>query len=31
MYGILQVKEKVDRDRRALRRSKKNRKPKHDA
>jgi len=31
MYGILQVKEKVDRDRRALRRSKKNRKPKHAA
>jgi hypothetical protein len=27
MYGILQVKEKVDRDRKALKRSKKNRKP----
>ena len=34
MYGILQVKEKVDRDRKALKRSKKNRPagaPKHDA
>jgi NADH-quinone oxidoreductase subunit B len=31
MYGILQIKEKVDRDRKALRRSKKNRKPKHAA
>ena len=31
LYGILQVKEKVDRDRKQLRRSKKNRKPKHAA
>ena len=31
MYGILQVKEKVDRDRKALKRSKKNRTPKHAA